>query len=282
MSWAESRSSAWAVALLLAVVAVIAGCGAGPSSRPAVAVQQQQAGAPDESPDNTSAPPAAPDLQVPKSDLSWRDCTRTTLDELGLGPGPDGLLLECAELSAPIDTGGNVYGTFTVGAMRARLPQTPPDVPPLVLTSGTDRSSTGTLAGLAAGPVGGLLSSRPIVAIDRRGIGTSTPIDCIPPGTRNDLLNNAAGRPDPPNSISDASQAATIACKDFLQPQELAFDTPHAADDLEQLRLVWDVETIGIIGSGNGAKVALSYAQRYPQHVGRLVLDAPQGVGQDA
>ncbi|MBD0323752.1 MAG: alpha/beta fold hydrolase, partial [Aldersonia sp.] len=115
---------------------------------------------------------------------------------------------------------------------------------------------------------------------DRRGIGNSTPIDCMQPDTRSDLLNNAAGRPDPANAISDASRAATIACTESVQPQEL--DTPHAADDLEQLRLIWGVDAIGIIGSGNGAKVALSYAQRYPQHVGRLVLDAPQGVGQDA
>lgn len=99
---------------------------------------------------------------------------------------------------------------------------------------------------------------------------------------REDLLNNAQGAPDQPAAISQASQDATVACKDFLQPHELAFDTAHAADDLEQLRLVWQVDTLGIIGSGNGAKVALSYAQRYPQHVGRLVLDAPEAVGLDA
>ena len=82
--------------------------------------------------------------------------------------------------------------------------------------------------------------------------------------------------------MAELSQAATIACKDFLQPQELTFDAAHAADDLEQLRLVWDVDAIGILGSGNGAAVALAYAQKYSAHVGRLILDAPEGVGADA
>ena len=59
------------------------------------------------------------------------------LDLWGLGTGPQGLILECAELSTPIDASGAIYGTFTAGAMRARLPATPLDAPPLVVTSGS-------------------------------------------------------------------------------------------------------------------------------------------------
>ncbi|WP_084436203.1 alpha/beta hydrolase [Aldersonia kunmingensis] len=271
-----------AVAVLLVAVATTAGCGAGPSDRPVVAVERIEPGSPVETGESTPPPPPAPDLQVPKTDLPWRDCTSESLATTGYGPGPAGLVLECAELSAPIDSSGSSLGTFTIGVSRARLPQTPADAPPLVLTSGSNRASTDTLAGLASGPFGSLLSSRPIVALDRRGIGTSTPIDCIPADVRTELQNNGQGAPDEPVAIAEASQSATVACKDFLQPHELAFDTDHAADDLEQLRLVWQVDTLGLLGTGNGTKVALSYAQRYPQHVGRMILDAPEAVGLDA
>jgi pimeloyl-ACP methyl ester carboxylesterase len=271
-----------AVPVLLAVVAATAGCGAGPSNRPAVAVERVEPGSPVESGTSVAPPPPAPDLLVPETDLPWRDCTSDTLGSLGYGPGPAGLILECAELSAPIDSSGAALGTFTIGVTRARLPQTPLDAPPLVLTSGSNRASADTLAGLAAGPVASLLGARPIVALDRRGIGASTPIDCMPAAVRDELHDNAQGRLDQPVAIAEASQAATVACKDFLQPHELAFDTAHAADDLEQLRLVWQVDTLGLLGTGNGAKVALSYAQRFPQHVGRLILDAPEAVGLDA
>lgn len=265
------------------VVAVCCACGAGPSLRPVVAVVQEGNSGGGE-PSTTQTPELPlPELQTPKTDLQWRDCTQPMLNLYGLGAGPNGLILECAELSAPIDATGAIYGSFTLGALRARLPQTPADAPPLVLTSGSDRASTSTLAGLAAGPVGGLLASRPIVAIDRRGIGNSTPIDCIPPQTRREMLDNAQfSGGDAADAIAGLSQDATIACKDFLQPQELAFAAPHAADDLEQLRMQWQVDSLAILGTGNGANVALTYAAKYPQHVARLILDSPEGVGLDA
>lgn len=266
------------------VVAVCSACGAGPSERPGVAVEQQSPGSAGTT-STANAEDILPALAAPKGDLAWTDCTRSTLDTLGLGPGPNGLILECATFPAPIDAGGAVYGTFDMGALRARLPSTPADAAPLVLTSGSDRSSTSTLAGLAAAPAGGLLASRPIVAVDRRGIGTSQPFECMKPDTRRALADSAEFTMEYPNEIdamAALSEKATIDCKDFLQPQEMAFDTAHSADDIEQLRLIWQVDAIGILGTGNGANVALAYAAKYPTRVARLVVDSPTGVNLDA
>ncbi|MFH5207528.1 alpha/beta hydrolase [Antrihabitans spumae] len=274
-------------AVLGMIVALCCACGVGPSDRPVVATERDSQGSGGDN--STSTPPPEnplPALEKPKTDLEWRDCTRALLEVFDLGAGPAGLVLDCAEFSAAIDkSGNNVYGTFTVGALRARLPQTPVDAAPLVLTSGADRASSGTLASLAIGPAAGLLASRPIVAIDRRGIGNSQPIECIAPEQRRQLLDLAqfslAGE-DAADAVAKLSQDATIACKDFLQPQELAFDAIHAADDLEELRSVWQVDTLALLGTGNGAKVALSYAAKYPKHVSRLILDSPEGLGLDA
>ncbi|MFE3292455.1 alpha/beta hydrolase [Rhodococcus sp. NPDC059234] len=263
-------------------------CGAGPSVRPDVAVVERGDGSTTE-PTATNGPPA---LAAPVHDLDWRDCTRTTLDVLGLGPGPAGLVLECAELAAPIDAGGRIRGSFSLGALRARLPQTPADAAPLVLTSGADRSSTSTLAALAAGPLPSLLSSRPLVALDRRGIGTSTPIECLAP-TSNPTLGRQMldlGQFTPPpvtggdavDTVMALGRDATTACTDFLEPQELAFDASHAADDLEQLRVTWSVDRLGLLATGSGGDVALAYAAKHPGAVGRLVLDSPATVRADA
>jgi proline iminopeptidase len=43
-------------------------------------------------------------------------------------------------------------------------------------------------------------------------------------------------------------------------------------DDLEQLRRLWRVERIAIVGHSFGTILALEYAARYPQHVSHLVL----------
>ena len=84
-----------------------------------------------------------------------------------------------ASIAVFFNNAPGAHGAFPVGAMRARLPQTPTDAAPLVLTSGSDRASTDALAALAAGPYAALLSTRPLVAVDRRGIGTSVAIDCL-------------------------------------------------------------------------------------------------------
>ncbi|MFR9750288.1 alpha/beta hydrolase [Nocardia sp. 004] len=269
-------------AVLAATLSIAtAGCGVGPSDRPDVAVQRP----PVTGTATTSAAPASlPDAQLPETDLSWRECTQPTLDLLGLGPAPTGLVLDCAEYSTQIDAAGTVLGTFRTGALRARLAQTPTDVPPVVLTSGADRSSTATLAGLAIGAAGALLAARPIVAVDRRGIGTSQPIDCLPTELRRGLADNAqfVSGGDPVARMAELSQDGTIACRDFLQPYEGTFDTPHAADDIEQLRRQWQVEHITLLGTGNGAKVALSYARKYGDHLARLILDSPEPVDTDA
>ncbi|GGK40820.1 alpha/beta fold hydrolase [Nocardia camponoti] len=276
-----TRAAATAATLSM-LAAIVAGCGVGPSDRPAVAVERPgSGGAVQPGPDA----PTNAKAEKPKTDLAWRDCTTTTLNSLDLGAPPAGLVLECADFATPIDAAGSVIGTFHAAAMRARLPQTPVDAPPLVLTSGADRSSGSTLAGLAIGRNTALLAAQPVVAVDRRGIGASQPIDCIPAQLRavmSDLGQTGVGSNDPVAAVAKYSQDATIACRDFLQPYEGTFDATHAADDLEQLRKQWQVDKINLLGSGNGGKVALSYARRYGDHLARLVLDAPQPVASDA
>ncbi|UGT63426.1 alpha/beta hydrolase [Nocardia asteroides] len=277
----------WTRAAVLAtsLTFVLAGCGAGPSDRPGVAVEHPVA--PGGGAGTSQAPPAPPRAAVPKTDLAWSDCTRGTFDQLGLGAPPNGVILECAEYSTPIDTAGTVIGNFRNGAVRARLPQTPADAPPLVLTSGADRASSATLAALAAGPPNGILATRPIVAVDRRGIGTSQPVDCLPVEVRQGFADNAqfarlGDAAAQAEALVGFSQDGTIACRDFLQPYENTFDVGHAADDIEQLRKEWQVDHIDLLGTGNGAEVAVSYARKFGDHLSRLVLDSPTSLGADA
>ncbi|WP_067707572.1 alpha/beta hydrolase [Nocardia yamanashiensis] len=276
----------WTRAALLAStlsILVTTGCGAGPSDRPAVAVERpHQAGAVET---NAPSKPEQPAPEVPKTELNWHDCATPTFNLLALGAPPAGLILECAEYTTQVDIAGTVAGNFRTAAMRARYDKTPKDAAPLVLTSGNDRSSTATLAGLAAGPTAALLTSRPIVAVDRRGIGSSQAVNCMTNEIRriiNDQGQFTRGATDPVDAVGEASQDATIACLDFLSPAQQTFDAAHAADDIEQLRKQWQVDHIALLGTGSGANVALSYARKYGDHLARLLLDSPQAVGLDA
>lgn len=261
------------IGIVAIVLAVCTACGAGPSIRPDVAIVERDSGSAPTTASTTDAPP----LAAPTRDLAWSDCTEATLTRLGLGAAPAGLVLECGSYTAPVDANGPASGSIEIGALRARLAATPADAAPLVLTSGSDVASATTLAALAAGPASTLLERHPIVAVDRRGTGSSTPIDCGRTFDRRALadLGQSAGVPADADRIAEASRQATTACTDTLQPAELAFDTVHAAEDLEQLRRTWQVDRLGLIGTGNGASIALAYAARYPERTGRLVLDSP-------
>lgn len=286
----QARAMHWVRAVgavsLLAFVATA--CGAGPSDRPGFAVNQP--GAPPAPPATSAANPAPPAADVPKSELSWRPCAAQVLDPLRLGAPPEGLIVECANIVTAIDPGGSVYGNFRSGAVRARLPQTPASAAPLVVTAGSDQASSAVLASLAVGGSTALLQSRPLVALDRRGTGTSPgsssgtlPLTCIPVLTRNALYSNAAGRPgDPGEAMRTLSQEATQGCRDSLAAADVTYDAAHAAGDLDQLRKQWQAERISILGLGNGATVALAYAKKFPQRLSRLILDSPEAAGADA
>ncbi|MFD6354180.1 alpha/beta hydrolase [Nocardia tengchongensis] len=276
----------WTRAALLAStlsILVTTACGAGPSDRPAVAVEHPHQGGVGPSTAPADTPPPAP--EVPKVELQWKDCTTPTFNLLSLGAPPQGLVLECAEYPAQIDTGGNVAGMFKNAVVRARYDRTPKDAAPLILTSGSDRSSTATLAGLAAGPASALLAARPIIAVDRRGIGSSVPVSCMTDPQRRILADQAQftrGATDPVDAMANAGREATVACLDFLAPGQGMYDAPHAAADIEQLRKQLQVEHLALLGSGTGANVALNYARMYGPHLARLILDSPQAIGLDA
>ncbi|MCK0092234.1 alpha/beta hydrolase [Rhodococcus sp. F64268] len=266
----------------LAVASVVAACGAGPSIRPDVAVVQDVGGEQPAEPEQRD--PGTAQLPVPQNDLAWRDCTAETIDGFALPPGPAGLVLECAQVPAPIDVTGTVPGTFPLGVLRARLSETPGDVAPLVVTTGSDLPSSRALAALATGPMSATLTARPLVAVDRRGLGMSQEIDCIFGADRRALsdLGQFGRSGEASDRVAELGRQATISCTDYLQPQQLMFGASHAASDIEQLRRAWDVDRLGLLGIGNGATVALAYAAAYPGGVGRLLLDSPAAATADA
>lgn len=271
-----------AVAVLAALLGggSLAACSAGPSDRPAVAVVETGLAPPPDAPPAATAP--LPALQAPVAELPWADCTASTLTKLALTPRQPGLILECATLAVPLDP--QLAGKLTIGLVRARIPATPRDAAPLVLTTGAEQPSTTALATLAASGSADVLTTRPLVAIDRRGVGSSSPVSCLTPGQRAAIENVDPAAPAPADPLAATLQLgrdATQACTDVISPAELGFDTTHAAADLDALRLAWKVDRLALLGLGDGAAVVLRYAVAHPQQVSRLVLDSPATPGAD-
>jgi pimeloyl-ACP methyl ester carboxylesterase len=268
---------------LIVVTGLLAGCAPGFAANPRFATN---AGARPQGKATTTKPPnGPPPIAAPKNDLSWRDCTSKEFDDAAV-PAAPGVKLDCASYDADLDPVNGAAGTLSIGVVRATSAQTPHDAGPLVFTTGSDLPSSLQLPVWLARAGADVLRSHPIVAIDRRGMGLSSPVDCLDQFNRQEIRDESqfeAGN-DPVANLADIVQSATTSCTDSIAPGDSAYDNTHAATDIERLRSTWDVPALALIGIGNGAQVALSYASAHPDKVARLVLDSPiaLGVGAEA
>src|SRR3984893_8049901 len=268
-----SRHAAIATSLIV-VTGLLAGCAPGLAANPRFATN---AGARPHGKATTAKPPKGPPpIAAPKNDLSWRDCTSKEFSDAAV-PAAPGVKLDCASYDADLDPVNGAAGTLSIGVVRARSVQTPRDAGPLVLTTGSDLPSSLQLPVWLGGAGGRRVQKHPIVAVARRGMGTSSPVDCLDQFDRQEIRDQSqfeAGN-DPVANLADIVQNATTSCTDTIAPGDSAYDDTHAATDIERLRSIWDVLALALIGIGSGAQVALSYASSHPDKDARLVLRSP-------
>jgi pimeloyl-ACP methyl ester carboxylesterase len=109
------------------------------------------------------------------------------------------------------------------------------------------------------------LGRRQLVVFDQRGTGSSGVLRCREIERARDVFSAAP---------------AAERCAERLGPRRAFYTTRDSVEDLEAVRSAIGVERISIYGVSYGSKLAVAYAQRYPEHVERLVLDsvlAPDG-----
>jgi pimeloyl-ACP methyl ester carboxylesterase len=258
--------------------ALLVGCAPGLAANPRYATDS--GARPQGQPQTTKAPAGPPVIEAPKNDLSWRDCTSRVFNDAAVEQIPD-VTVDCATYDADLDPISGATGTVSIGVVRARSDQTPSDAGPLVMTTGSDIASSVQLPVWLSRAGADVLTSRPIVAVDRRGIGMSGALDCRDLYDRQEMLEQAQFQSgdDPVANLGAIAMTATTSCTDTIAPGDSAYDNSHAAADLERLRSTWDVPGLALLGIGNGAQVALAYAGLHPNKVSRLVLDSPLPLG---
>lgn len=273
---------------LTAAVLLSAGCATGPSTGPTVITGGNGDNGPASS---TSSTPKAPTLAAPKTDLAWTDCTKNTVDRFHVAAPPSGTTIECATFTSPIDP-DQASELLSIDAVRVRTASTPVGAPPLVMSTGTDMPAQRAALMLTNGEGKTLLARNPVVAVEMRGTDSRSAIDCMTMLDASTIVNNGtAGYPGPLRApavsatsqriakLASSASSAADTCNDTLSPNQLSFTAQLAATDLNSLRVKWGVERLAVLGLGEGADVALSYAAQYPDRVGRIVLDTPTSFG---
>jgi pimeloyl-ACP methyl ester carboxylesterase len=163
----------------------------------------------------------------------------------------------CTDLAVPLDRSGTVAGTISLSIERKLAGTTPTADAVLALAGGPGQAAL-PFAGFAAKAMAAGLHTRDMLVFDQRGTGSSDPLGC-------QALERF-------NSITLA--LAFQRCAEEIGPARGAFTTQESVQDIEALRQAAGYEKLVLYGTSYGTKVALEYAERYPQHVEALLLDS--------
>ncbi len=233
-------------------------------------------------PDSASAPAGFEDYysQV----INWQPCEAEQV-VLPMTPKPKDLEhYECATLEAPMNWDDPTSKPIELGIAR-------------YIGTKSDGSRAGTplffnLGGPGGGAVDSLstvvgnvltqqvVDSYQVVALDPRGVGTSTPIWCMTDQER----DAETYREDEMEGMSDQELIA-FAEKETERignqclernGEVLGFvDTDSAVRDFDMARAAMGANQMDYVGFSYGTALGAVYAELFPTHVGRFVLDGP-------
>jgi pimeloyl-ACP methyl ester carboxylesterase len=170
----------------------------------------------------------------------------------------------CGNVAVPLDRTGQLPGTLSLKVATIPAKRGPVNTAVLVFAGGPGQAATPLIDRLLD-LFGSLLDTRQLITFDQRGTG-GTALRC-PSVEGSD-----------PTVTNDADAVAKCAAR--LGPARTAYTTAASVADADAVRAALGVDKLIVVGVSYGTKVALNYAQAFPQHVDRLVLDsvvAPEG-----
>jgi len=253
--------------LVLLVPALLAGCTAGPSQRPAVVDTDQQS---EVTTSTTQQQVPLPPLTEPQSPaIGWTDCDQDTRARLDPPAVPATLKFKCGTVQSVLDA-PDLPGRVQTRISLLKAGDGP--VPLVVLNDIDGEPGTLYAAHLAAVLPATLLQRFSLIGVDRRGTGDSDAIGCVPTDVRGQLLSTdpEGGDIEP---VLDAARKAGQQCAIELGTAQQAMDAWRTAGDLDEIRQDLGVPKLNAIARGEASDVITAYANRFTGRLGRIVLD---------
>jgi pimeloyl-ACP methyl ester carboxylesterase len=166
--------------------------------------------------------------------------------------------VDCASIPVQLDRTGVVAGSLALHVERIRARAKPARGAMIVLSGGPGEGVSASTDAYADA-LHSLLATHDLILVDQRGTGLSGALRCR---RSLELVETAdVGR-------------EVAACGAELGSRLSLYTTSDVVDDLDDVRKELAVDRISLFGVSYGTRAALAYAERYPQHVERLVLDS--------
>ncbi|GAB3444979.1 alpha/beta hydrolase [Actinophytocola sediminis] len=259
--------------MLCVLAGLVASCTAGPSVRPEIVVNE--GGPASEAPTEREA--EVPPLEEMSPGAGWRECADEITDQFA-EPPPAWLPIECGRINGVLDS---PYAPGRGLAKLQLLRAGQGEVPIVVLNDISGLPGTIYAARLAATLPEEFFDRFSLIGMDRRGTGNSVPSKCLPPEVRASLIETDPAAL-PIDEWLRGAQTAGQQCSISLEDRLPAMDSWRMAADLDTLREALGQSRLNGIGHGEGSRVLSVYADRWPDRVGRMVLDGVPDPTQDA
>ena len=209
--------------------------------------------------------------------ITWEDC-------------PDGASFKCGMVTVPLDYEHPDGQTITIALKKLPALDGDAEHGSLFLNPGGPGESGIEVVTSAPGVSEELRSAYDIIGFDPRGVGQSTPITCWTDDEIKQYLENpnddATNPTEPLKGVTSKNVAAqdkidrgaanAARCAKHSQVPELLdhVSTRDVARDLDVLRATNGNTTLNYLGISYGTYIGALYADLFPGHVGRLVLDS--------
>lgn len=181
---------------------------------------------------------------------------------------------DCTTIKVPLDYSDPTGPTIDIAA--ARVKATGDKVGTLFVNPGGPGGSAVDYAKAADYIVTAAIRERyDIVGIDPRGVAKSDPIRCSTDAQIDEFLA-ADGTPDTPaeeQQIIDDSSEMGANCAANAGAVYTHMGTPDSARDLDIARAVVGDDAFNYLGKSYGTMLGATYAELFPDRVGRMVLD---------
>ena len=147
---------------------------------------------------------------------------------------------------------------------------------------GPGAPGVGFLTAVAGSLPGELRDRFDLVAFDPRGVGRSSPVECVdsldPVFDQSFEPTTRAARTD----LVDAMRGLALACEERSGDLLAHVSTADTVADLERLRIALGDDQLSFVGYSYGTFLGASYADAHPDKVRAFVLDGPVDPTMDA
>ncbi len=212
--------------------------------------------------------------------VTWSDCEPSQLSDLYSDPPSNMEDYRCAQVLAPLDWSDPEGETITL-SLAIHAGRNSDGQALFFNLGGPGGSSVDSLPYVVDTLLGAdLVDAYDVVALDPRGVGASTPVRCLSDEERDAREADADAVPRDQQTTEEIIAAAVADSKSYAAGCEKHtgdlykyIDTVSVAKDFDMVRAALGHETMNYIGFSYGTFLGATFADLFPDKVGRFVLD---------